>query len=70
MVLFIINKVRNKRGVKYSGKIIKDMQKNGLRVYLKGEDKEITVKSDDELFVLIGFINGEDGMKGFSIERV
>jgi hypothetical protein len=46
------------------------MQKNGLRIYLDGEDEEITIKSDDELFVLSGFINDSDGMRGLSIKRI
>jgi hypothetical protein len=70
LFIFIINKIGNKKGVTYRGKVIKDMQKNGLRIYLDGEDEEITIKSDDELFVLSGFINDSDGMRGLSIKRI
>lgn len=70
LFLFIINKMINKKEVTYSGKVIKDMQKNGLKIYLDGEDEEITVKSDDELFVLKGFINDTDGLRCLSIKRI
>jgi len=46
------------------------MQKNGLKIYLDGEDEEITIKSDSEIFVLVGFINEDNGMRGLSIKRI
>lgn len=70
LFLFIINKVTNKNGVTYNGKLIKDMQKNGLKIYLDGEYEEITIKSDSEMFVLVRFINEDNGMRGLSIKRI
>lgn len=68
--LFLINKITNKKGTTYNGKLIKDMQENGLKIYLDGENEEIIVKSDNELFTLVGSINEDNGMIGFSVKRV
>lgn len=57
------------KGLTYTGKSIKDFQRN-MKVYIVGEKEELVVKSDDELFIIVEFINVNSEIIGFHVKKV